>query len=179
MRISRRAQGRDKVRAHRARLRRRGLRPVQFWVPDVRSPGFPAEALRQSAVATSTNPAGSASTRPQPAPRRGEIWSVDLAPRPGFALVLQDDVFAGTPTVTICPFSDRVVDAPLLRLPVAASAENGLAARAHLMLDRIGTVSKTRLLERRGRLADEDLVRVNRAVLVFLGLAGRAMPEPA
>lgn len=39
---------RDKVRAHRDRLRRRGLRPVQIWVPDVRAPAFAAEAHRQS-----------------------------------------------------------------------------------------------------------------------------------
>lgn len=41
---------RDKVNAHRARLRRLGLRPIQLWVPDVRSPAFEAEAHRQSAV---------------------------------------------------------------------------------------------------------------------------------
>ena len=45
---------RDKVRAHRERLRRQGLRPIQIWVPDVRSPAFAAEARRQSrAVARS------------------------------------------------------------------------------------------------------------------------------
>jgi hypothetical protein len=45
---------RDKVRAHRDRLRRQGLRPIQIWVPDVRSPEFAAEARRQSmAVARS------------------------------------------------------------------------------------------------------------------------------
>ncbi len=45
---------RDKVRAYRERLRRQGLRPIQIWVPDVRSPTFAAEAHRQSlAVANS------------------------------------------------------------------------------------------------------------------------------
>jgi hypothetical protein len=45
---------RDKVRAHRERLRRQGLRPIQIWVPDVRSPSFKAKAHRQSlAVANS------------------------------------------------------------------------------------------------------------------------------
>jgi hypothetical protein len=45
---------RDKVRAHRERLRRRGLRPIQIWVPDVRAPAFRAAAHRQSlAVAAS------------------------------------------------------------------------------------------------------------------------------
>jgi hypothetical protein len=47
---------RDKVRAHRDRLRQQGLRPIQIWVPDVRSPDFAAEAHRQSlAVAHSTH----------------------------------------------------------------------------------------------------------------------------
>jgi len=41
---------RDKVRAHRRRLRRQGLRPIQIWVPDVNSPAFAAEARRQSLV---------------------------------------------------------------------------------------------------------------------------------
>ena len=46
---------RDKVRAYRDRLRAQGLRPIQIWVPDVRSPGFAAEAHRQSlAVAQSS-----------------------------------------------------------------------------------------------------------------------------
>ena len=49
---------RDKVRAHRQRLRDQGLRPVQIWVPDVRSPGFAAEARRQClAVAASAQAA--------------------------------------------------------------------------------------------------------------------------
>lgn len=49
---------RDKVRAHRARLRQQGLRPIQIWVPDVRSPAFAAEAHRQSkAVAKSRHAA--------------------------------------------------------------------------------------------------------------------------
>jgi hypothetical protein len=41
-------RSRDEVRAHRERLRRQGLRPIQIWVPDVRSPPFEAEAHRQS-----------------------------------------------------------------------------------------------------------------------------------
>jgi hypothetical protein len=44
------SSSRDKVRAHRERLRRQGLRPIQIWVPDVRSRRFKAEAHRQSAA---------------------------------------------------------------------------------------------------------------------------------
>lgn len=45
---------RQRVADHRARLRRQGLRPVQIWVPDVRAPGFAAEAHRQSALAAAS-----------------------------------------------------------------------------------------------------------------------------
>lgn len=48
------SRSRDKVRAHRERLRRQGLRPVQIWVPDVRSPEFAAEARRQSLLVASS-----------------------------------------------------------------------------------------------------------------------------
>jgi len=47
---------RDKVRAYRARLRKEGLRPIQIWVPDVRSKAFARDAHRQSlAVANSAH----------------------------------------------------------------------------------------------------------------------------
>ena len=53
---SKRLASREKVRAHRKRLRARGLRPIQIWVPDVRAPSFRSEAHRQSlAVATSAH----------------------------------------------------------------------------------------------------------------------------
>jgi hypothetical protein len=49
---------RDKVRAHRTRLRRQGLRPLQIWVPDMRSPAFVAEAHRQSLAVAKSAQAG-------------------------------------------------------------------------------------------------------------------------
>ncbi len=49
-----RKSSRDKVRAHRERLRQAGLRPIQLWVPDVRSPDFKAEAHRQSLAAANS-----------------------------------------------------------------------------------------------------------------------------
>jgi hypothetical protein len=51
---SSKSASRDKVRAHRARLRRRGLRPIQIWVPDVRSRTFAREARRQSRLVASS-----------------------------------------------------------------------------------------------------------------------------
>ena len=46
------ATSRDKVRTHRERLRAQGLRPIQIWVPDTRSPRFASEARRQSRLIT-------------------------------------------------------------------------------------------------------------------------------
>lgn len=89
-------------------------------------------------------------------------------------MILQDDAFDATASITICPFTTHVVDAPLLRLLIEPSGQNGLRAVSQLMIDKVTTVSKTKLERRIGRLSDEDIVRVNRAVLAFLGLAGTA-----
>jgi mRNA interferase MazF len=88
-------------------------------------------------------------------------------------VILQDDAFDATASITICPFTTHATDAPLMRLPIAPSQENGLQVVSQLMVDKITTVAKAKLQRRIGQLADEDLVRLNRAVLVFLGLAGR------
>jgi mRNA interferase MazF len=61
-----------------------------------------------------------------------------------------------------------------MRLPIVPSARNGLRAASQVMVDEITTVSRKKLETRIGRLFDEDIVRVNRAVFVFLGLAGPA-----
>jgi mRNA interferase MazF len=109
--------------------------------------------------------------------KRAEIWTVaggpDYVGKPRPAVVLQDDAFEGTGSITLCPFTTHLVDAPLMRLPVAPTTENGLKVASHVMVDKITTVTKSKLQKRVGKLGDEDLIRLNRAVLVFLGLAGR------
>ncbi len=106
--------------------------------------------------------------------KRGEVWTVSGAgnagePRP--AVMVQDDRFDATASVTVCVFTTDETEAPLFRLPVAPSDRNGLRSVSRLMVDKLTTVSKERLGERLGRLDDEDVVRLNRAILVFLGLA--------
>ena len=98
----------------------------------------------------------------------------DYAGKPRPAAILQDDAFDATASTTLCPFTTHAVDAPLVRLPIEPSEGNGLRAASHLMIDKITTVSKKKLQRRVGRLSDEDIVRVNRAILVFLGVAGHA-----
>lgn len=113
--------------------------------------------------------------------KRGYIWTVaggsDYAGKPRPAIVLQDDAFDATASITVCPLTTQRLDAPLIRLPIEPSERNGLKTTSDVMVDKITTVSKKKLDEQVGRLSDEDMVRVNRAVVVFLGLAGSAAKD--
>jgi mRNA interferase MazF len=108
--------------------------------------------------------------------KRGEIWTVsggpDYAGTPRPAIILQDDAFDATSSVTICPLTTHHVEAPLIRLAVEPSERNGLRSTSDTMIDKITTVSKKNLEHHVGKLSEDDIVRVNRAIVVFLGLAG-------
>jgi mRNA interferase MazF len=106
--------------------------------------------------------------------RRGDIWTVsgkDYSGKPRPVVIVQDDGFEGTDSITICGFTTDDKEAPLFRLPVEPNERNGLRARCRLMVDKITTVPKSKVGARIGRLDDEDILRLNQAVLVFLGLA--------
>ena len=108
--------------------------------------------------------------------KRGEIWTVagggDYAGKPRPAVIVQDDAFDATASITICAFTTDPTEAPLFRIPIDPSEGNGLRSPSKLMVDKVTTISKDRLGSRVGRLEDQDMVRMNRAILVFLGLAG-------
>lgn len=107
--------------------------------------------------------------------RRGEIWTVSWGkeyigkPRP--VVIIQDDSFDATDSISICAFTTDDTDAPLFRLPVEPNERNGLRSSCRLMVDKITTVPKSRVGARIGRLDEEDVLRLNRAITVFLGLA--------
>lgn len=86
-------------------------------------------------------------------------------------VILQDDRFDATASVTVCPFTTNPVEAPLLRLSIDPSTDNGLQQPSQLMVDKLTTVPRSSLGERLGKLRDEELVAVNRSLIVFLGLA--------
>jgi mRNA interferase MazF len=90
-------------------------------------------------------------------------------PRP--AVIVQEDRFDNTNSITLCAFTTDPTDAPLLRLLIEPVDGNGLKTASRLMIDKISTVPKERLGKRLGKLHDEDIVRLNRALTVFLGLA--------
>jgi mRNA interferase MazF len=107
--------------------------------------------------------------------KRGEVWTVSggapYAGKPRPAVIVQEDRFDKTSSITLCAFTTDPTDAPLLRLLIEPADVNGLRTPCRLMIDKISTVPKERLGERLGTLHDEDIVRLNRALTVFLGLA--------
>lgn len=112
---------------------------------------------------------------------RGEIYTAAARgaysgkPRP--VLIVQDDRFDATASVTVCPFTTSPVDAPLIRIPVEPTDTNGLDRPSSLMVDKITTMPRSGLGERLGRLRDDELVQLNRSLMVFLGLASATNPE--
>lgn len=107
--------------------------------------------------------------------KRGNIWTVsggkDDAGKPRPVVIVQDDNFDATDSITICAFTTDETEAPLFRLSVAPNARNGLRETCRLMVDRITTVPKSKIGSRVGRLDDDDMMRLNQAMMVFLGLA--------
>ena len=108
--------------------------------------------------------------------RRGEIWTASggsgYAGKPRPVVIVQDDRFDATQSITICAFTTDPTEAPLIRLRTEPDEINGLHEPSSLMVDKITTVPRSRMGERLGRLADEDMVRLGRSMVVFLGVAG-------
>ena len=107
--------------------------------------------------------------------KRGEVWTAaagrGYAGKPRPVVIVQDDAFGALPSVTVCGLTTDPADTPILRLPVEPSETNGLRAPSKLMVDKLSTVPREKLGTRVGRLADADMVRLERALIVFLGLA--------
>jgi mRNA interferase MazF len=106
--------------------------------------------------------------------RRGDVWTAsggqDYAGKPRPVIIVQDDSFDATASITVCAFTTDETDAPLIRLLVEPTERNGLQLASRLMVDKIATVSKATLGKQIGRLDDRDISRLNQAILVFLGL---------
>lgn len=96
---------------------------------------------------------------------------VDYAGKPRPAVIVQDDHFDATRSITICLFTTDSTEAPLFRIRVKPNDRNGLRTASSLMVDKLTTVPREKLGSRTGRLDAEDIVRLNQAMLVFLGLA--------
>ncbi|MDQ0770201.1 mRNA interferase MazF [Pseudarthrobacter defluvii] len=105
---------------------------------------------------------------------RGELWTVSggtYAQKPRPALIVQDDLFSASESVTLLPLTSHPSDAPLLRLTVEPAPLNGLDRVSQIMVDKLTTVRRTNLGQRVGRLDSETMVAVEQSLAVFLGLA--------
>ena len=104
---------------------------------------------------------------------RGDLVTVAMRgdfgkPRP--ALVIQADQFNEHATVTVLPVTSTLVAAPLLRITVQPSAENGLQQPSQVMVDKSMTVRRDKLGQAFGRIDVDVMVEVERCLAVFLGI---------
>lgn len=107
--------------------------------------------------------------------RRGELWTAaggkHSAGKPRPVLIIQNDLFDATASITVCPLTSDPTEIPLLRIPLSPNEINGLSAPSSIMLDKVTTMPRSKLSERIGQVSDTDMVALSRCLVVFLGLA--------
>lgn len=108
--------------------------------------------------------------------KRGSVVTIAMAggyggkPRP--AVIIQGDEFDVTASVTLCLLTTTDIGPAPFRVEVAPSAVNGLALRSFAMADKVTTSPLARVGREIGRLGRLELARLDRALIVFLGLGG-------
>jgi mRNA interferase MazF len=106
--------------------------------------------------------------------RRGELVTV-VAPgdygKPRPALVIQSDLFDESPSITLCLVTSTLRETPLVRITVDPSPENGLQRISQIQVDKVMTVTRERVGGVIGRLDDATMLKVNRSLAVFIGIA--------
>ena len=108
--------------------------------------------------------------------KRGELWTVSGGPdyisKPRPVLIVQDDAYRDMDSITLCGFTTDLQVASQFRILVLPTAKNSLQFPSMLMVDKVTTIPRAKLGARIGELSSTDMSHVNRAMLVFLGLAG-------
>ena len=115
--------------------------------------------------------------------KRGEVWTAaergDYTGKPRPVVIVQDDDFGVTASVVVCGFTTDPDEAPLFRVIIAPTELNGLRSQSKVMVDKMTSVRRSRLQHRLGQLGDDDIARLDAALLSFLGLARPHAPAPA
>jgi mRNA interferase MazF len=107
--------------------------------------------------------------------KRGDIVTIAAPgdygkPRP--ALIVQADVFNDThSSVTVVPLTRTIIDAPLFRITLDPTRQNGLNRVSQIMIDKVLTLSREKIGKRVGRLGNTLMIRVGRALSVWLGMS--------
>lgn len=107
--------------------------------------------------------------------KRGEVWTAaggkHYASKPRPVLVIQDDRFDATDSITICPVTSDPSEIPLLRIPVGSEQTTGLSQPSNIMVDKVTTMPRSKLGEHIGIVSDTTMLALSRAMIVFLGIA--------
>ena len=107
--------------------------------------------------------------------KRGEIWTVaggpDYAGKPRPCVIIQNDAFNETTSITVCSITSDPTESPTIRLAIEPAKDNGLERMSRLMADKVTTVPKSKLGKKIGQLNSSDLQKLNQSVIIFLGLA--------
>lgn len=90
-------------------------------------------------------------------------------PRP--ALVVQSDLYATHPSVTVLALTSDLKEAPMLRVTVEPNEQNGLSARSQVMIDNAFTYRREKFGPIFGRFDDAAMLEISRFMAVFLGIA--------
>lgn len=106
--------------------------------------------------------------------KRGDLVTVSLPgdygkPRP--ALVIQSDLFGMHPSLVVLPITSTLQDTPLFRISITPDDLNALSKPSQVMVDKPFTIARAKAGEVFGRLDDLQLVEVERALALFLGVA--------
>ncbi len=107
--------------------------------------------------------------------RRGELWTAaggkHYAGKPRPVLVVQDDRFDATDSITVCPLTSDPTRIPLLRIRLVPRPGTALSQPSSIMIDKLTTMPRSKLDQHIGAVSDTDMLALSRALVVFLGLA--------
>jgi mRNA interferase MazF len=106
--------------------------------------------------------------------KRGNLVTIALTgdygkPRPG--LIIQSDLFLNTGSVTILPLTTHLIDAPIIRIPVEPTTENGLTSLSFVMVDKLYTTSREKIGSILGHINSKIMLEIERSLAVFIGVA--------
>jgi len=107
--------------------------------------------------------------------KRGDLVIVSAPgdygkPRP--AVIIQSDIFNEThASILVCLITSDRQDAPLFRIDVQPTEETGLKVASQIMVDKIVALRRERITKHIGQVNDETLIRLNRSLALFIGLA--------
>lgn len=107
--------------------------------------------------------------------KRGDVVTVAVQGdygKPRTAVILQSDLFNDEhPSVTLLPLTSTIVNAPLFRLTIDPNRDNGLTRVSQVMIDKALTLPRDKAGKAIGRLDEDVMIRVTRALAMWLGLA--------